>query len=182
LVALCTSGCGGGGLTTPQPEGGSRHAVAKEIGLAERRQEWASRQEFCGPGFRGLSVKQPAAAGVVLERSSVRSGTRTFARIENRGTAALAYGVEPQFDQLAGHTWHPRRVVRDGHSVGFSLQLAELKPHAASGCLEVPISDTWHPGFYRVRFSLESWKQRGSGTQTIRPTAYFRVNAHQSEK
>lgn len=176
VVALCTSGCGGDGSTTPQPEGSSRHAVAKEISLAEQRQEGGSRQEFCVPVGRGRSVKQPTAAGVVLERSSVRSGARTFARIENRGTAALAYGVEPQFDQLVGDTWHPRRVVRDGHPVGFSLELTELKPHTASGCLEVPISDTWHPGLYRVRFSLESWEHRGSGP-AIQPVAYFRVNA-----
>lgn len=180
LVVLCTSGCSGNGSTTPQPEGGSRHAVAKEIRLAEQRRDWGNRQDFCGSAFHGLSVKRPAAAGVALERPNVQSGTRTFARIENRGTAALAYGVEPQFDQLVGHTWHPRRVVRNGHSIGFSLQLVELKPHTASGCLEVPISDAWRPGLYRVRFSLEGWEHRGSG-QTIQPAGYFRVNARQPE-
>lgn len=181
VVALCMSGCSGDDSTIPQPEGGSRHAVAKEISLAEQRLKWDSRQEFCGHVFRGRSVEQPTAAGLVLERSSVRSGARTFARIENRGRDALAYGVEPQFDQLVGHTWHPRRVVREDHSVGFSLELVELKPHTASGCLEVPISDTWRPGLYRVRFSLEGWEHRGSG-QPIRPAAYFRVNARQPER
>lgn len=181
VVSLYTSGCGEDGTMTPQPEGGSRHAVAKEIRLAEQRQAWGTRQEFCGPVFRRRSVNQPTAAGLILERSSVRRGARTFVRIENRGAAALAYGVEPQFDQFAGGIWHPRQVVRDGHPVGFSLDLIELKPHTASGCIEVPISDTWGRGLYRVRFSLESWEHRGTG-RTIQTGAYFRVSTRKLAK
>jgi len=181
VIALCASGCGAGGSNPPEAEGGSRRAVVKKIDQAESTRDWGTWQEFCGLALRVRAVRRPIAAGLVLDRSSVRSGGRAFARIENRGTAALAYGSEPQFDQLVSGMWHPRRVVREGHRVGFSLQLAELKARKVSGCLEIPMSDTWNPGLYRVRVAVEGWDDRGSG-ETVAPAAYFRVRSPQSGK
>jgi hypothetical protein len=172
-VALSAFSCGG---EAPQLEEGNPEQVVRSIHKAERDSDWQNWHQFCRARWGGVRVDRPMAARLVLESTSITAETRTFVRIRNAGTDSLAYGSEPIVDRLVGGSWYPQRFVRDGTGVGFDLALYELKPHHASGCLEIPISDTWRPGLYRVRFSLESRDGRDSG-QAIQPAAYFRVNS-----
>lgn len=170
-VALSASSCG---EETPQLEEGNPEQVVRSIQKAERDRDWKNWHQFCRARWGRVRVDRPMAAGLVLESTSITAETRTFVQIINAGTDPLAYGSEPIVDRLIGESWYPQRFVRDGTGVGFNLALYELRPHQVSGCIEIPISDTWRPGLYRVRFSLESWDDRGSG-QAIQPAAYFRV-------
>jgi hypothetical protein len=176
--ALSASSCG---EETPQLEEGNAEQVVRSIHKAERGRDWKNWHQFCQARWGRVRVDRPMAARLVLESTSITAETRTFAQIINAGTEPLAYGSEPIVDRLVGESWYPQRFVRDGTGVGFNLALNELRPHQASGCIEIPISDTWRPGLYRVQFSLESWDDRNSG-QAIQPTAYFRVNSPVSEK
>lgn len=176
-VVLSAASCGG---EAPQSEEGSPQEVVKSIRKAERGRHWKNWNQFCQGRWGRARVDRPMAARLVLESTSITGETRTFGRIINAGTDPLAYGMEPIVDRLVGESWYPQRFVQDGTGVGFNLGLYELKPHQVSGCIEIPISDTWLPGLYRVRFSLESWDDRGSG-QAIQPGAYFRVISLASE-
>jgi len=176
--ALSASSCG---EETPELEEGNAEQVIGSIHRAERDRSWKNWHQFCQTRWGRVRVDQPMTARLVLESTSITAETRTFAQIINVGTEPLAYEIEPIVDRLVGESWYPQRFVRDDTGVGFNLALYELRPHQASGCIEIPISDTWRPGLYRVRFSLESWDDRGSG-QAIQPGAYFRVTSLASEK
>lgn len=175
--ALSASSCG---EEAPQLEEGNPEQVVRSIQRAERDRDWQNWHQFCQTQLSRSRVDRPVAAHLVLENTSITRETRTFGSIMNAGTESLAYGSEPIVDRLVGENWYPQRFVRDGTGVGFDLALHELRPHQESGCIEIPISDTWRPGLYRVRFSLESWDDRGSG-QAIQPAAYFRVTSLASE-
>lgn len=170
-VTLSASSCG---EETPQLEEGNPEQVVRSIQKAERDRDWRNWHQFCQARWSRARIDRPMAVRVVLESTSITGETRTFGRIINGDADPLAYGSEPIVDRLVGESWYPQRFVRDGTGVGFDLALYELKPHQASGCLEIPISDTWRPGLYRVRFSLESRDGRDPG-QAIQPGAYFRV-------
>lgn len=176
--ALSASSCG---EEAPQLEEGNPEQVVKSIQKAEGDRDWQNWHQFCRTRWARARVARPMAVRLVLESTSIKGETRTFGRIINGDNDPLAYGNEPIVDRLVGESWYPQRFVRDGTGVGFNLALHELRPHQASGCIEIPISDTWRPGLYRVRFSLESWDDRGSG-QSIQPGAYFRVTSLASEK
>lgn len=170
-LALSASSCG---EEAPQLAEGNPEQVVRSIQKAERERYWQNLHQFCETQLSRSQVDRPVAANLVLENTSITRETRTFGSITNAGTEPLAYGSEPMVDRLVGESWYPQRFVRNGTGIGFDLALYELKPHQASGCLEIPISDTWRPGLYRVRFSLERWDDRGSG-QAIQPAAYFRL-------
>lgn len=170
-VALSASSCG---EEAPQLEEGNPEQVVGSIQKAERDRDWKNWHQFCQARWGRVRVDRPMAVRVVLESTSISRETRTFGRIMNGDADPLAYGSEPIVDRLVGESWYPQRFVRDGIGIGFDLARHELKSHQASGCLEIPISDIWRPGLYRVRFSVESWDDRGSG-QAIQPAAYFRV-------
>lgn len=177
-VALSASSCG---EEAPQLEEGDPEQVVRSIQKAERNRDWKNWHQFCQTRLDRSRVDRPAVVRLVLESTRITRETRTFGRLINGDAESLAYGSEPIVDRLVGESWHPQRFVRDGVGVGFNLALYELRPHRASGCLEIPISETWRPGLYRVRFSLEGRDDRGSG-QAIRPAAYFRVTAPTLER
>jgi hypothetical protein len=176
--ALSAFSCG---EEASQLEEGNPEQVVRSIQKAERDRDWKNWHQFCQTRWGRARVDRPMAARLVLESTSITAETRTFVQIINAGTDPLAYGNEPIVGRLVGESWYPQRFVRNGTGVGFNLALYELRPHQVSGCIEIPISDTWRPGLYRVRFSLESWDDRGSG-QAIQPGAYFRVTSLASEK
>lgn len=176
-VALSAASCG---EEAPQSEEGNPKQVVRSIKKAEGDRHWKNWHQFCQARLSRARIDRPMAARLVLENTKITGETRTFGRIVNEGTDPLAYGMEPSVDRLIGESWYPQRFVRDGTGVGFNLALSELKPQQVLGCIEIPISDTWRPGLYRVRFSLESWDDRGSG-QAIQPSAYFRVISLASE-
>jgi hypothetical protein len=99
-----------------------------------------------------------------------------FALIVNTGQAVLEYGVKPEVDQLVHGLWHPRPFVQDGVPVGFPGIILKLKPHTTSTCMEVPVSDSWRPGLYRVWFEVEAERNQDAVSE-LQPTAYFRVSS-----
>ncbi|HET6997660.1 MAG TPA: hypothetical protein VFI03_03640 [Solirubrobacterales bacterium] len=169
------------GEEAPQLEESNSEQVVRSIQKAERDHDWKNWHQFCQAQLGRPRVDPPMAARLVLERTSIVGETRTFGRIVNGGTDPLVYGMEPIVDRLVDESWYPQRFVQDGTGVGFNLAIHELRPHQVSGCIEIPISDSWRPGLYRVRFSLESSDDQGSD-QTIQPGAYFRVTSLASEK
>jgi hypothetical protein len=171
-LAVFVDGCGDGG--GPRPEGGSARKVVESIHRAKQRQSGLTRAQFCRIGWQGPQLQRATAARLLLDHATVRAGARMFAQIENLGTSALGYGVAPKVDQLIGGLWHPRDFERNGIPVGFTSAELELRPRSKSSCLEVPISDTWSRGVYRVRFFLERWGQR-EARPAVGPVAYFRV-------
>jgi hypothetical protein len=180
VVALSMGSCGG--TTAPEPEAGNRREVELSIQRAERTQTWSSWQQFCRAPWRGPQSQQPGAARLLLERSRVIKDARLFVVIENLGTAALGYGNNPKVDRLIRGSWHPQQFVRDGESIGFTLELVELKPRSTSSCVEIPTSDSWRRGLYRLRFSLQDKMHQGTSASTIEPVAYFRVIATSEQK
>lgn len=171
-VALSATSCGQ--VRQPGPEHGSVRGVTESIREAKSHQTWLTRQKFCQMPWRGPQEQHATAASLVLEKSMTKSDTTLMARIENFGRSALGYGVAPKVDQLVGSTWHPRQFRREGRAVGFNLSLSELRSRSTSGCLEVPVSDNWSAGLYRVWFELERWG-RLEETPAVKAVAYFRV-------
>jgi hypothetical protein len=178
-LAIFTGGCGDGG--GPMPDGGSARKVVESIRRAKQRQSGLTRAQFCRIEWQGPQLRRATAARLLLDRAAVRTGARVFAQIENLGTSSLGYGVAPEVDQLIRGLWHPRDFERNGVPVGFTLAEWELRPRARSSCLEVPVSDTWSRGLYRVRFLLEKWGRREERS-AVRPVAYFKVTGDASRK
>lgn len=181
LIASLALGASSCGDAAPGLEEGNPEQVVKRIQRAGREQDWKNWHAFCRSRWHRVGIDGAKAARLILESTNITAETRTFARIVNVGSDPLAHGGEPFVDRLVDEHWYPQRFVRDGTGVGFNLARYELKSQRASGCIEIPISETWRPGLYRVRFSLESWDDRGS-SRTIRPAAYFRVAALASEE
>lgn len=169
------------GEEAPQLEGGDPEQIAKSIQKAEHHRDWESWHQFCRARWDTARIGRPKEVRLVLNSTKITRETRTFGRILNGDINSITYGVEPIVDRLVDDHWYPQRFVQDGTGVGFNLALRELRPNRASGCIEIPISETWRPGMYRVRFSLESGNDRGSG-DTIRPGAYFRVTSLPSQR
>lgn len=164
------------GPDTPAFWRGSAGEVVAQIQLAEKGSRTGmSRTAFCRQPWSGPSSSQRSGARLLLDRAVVMVGGRIFALIVNTGKTVLGYGVRPEVDQLIQGRWHPREFVQDGVPVGFPGVLLELKPRSTSTCLEVPASDSWRPGLYRVWFSVEADDDK-SADSALQPTGYFRVS------
>ncbi len=100
---------------------------------------------------------------------------KLLVRIVNSGDQGLAYGPQPSVDRLTAHGWRPQAFENKGVPVGFPDAEYRLVPGKTSPCLEVPVSDYWIPGLYRVGFKLDEIHASGDSAE-LRPTAYFRVD------
>src|SRR5215213_1860347 len=186
-VALCVSsmagiacGPGGSGSTTlAASDAGRGGSTAKGVGAAIRRQiddtgPAVSKEVFCRRGWVGSPHGEEATAKLLLNRWSAPPGGRIHAYLENVGSTVLKYEMIPAVDRLANGRWVPQRFVRDGVRVGFPTSSLELMPESTSTCVEVPVSDTWQTGLYRVWIPVVP---AGDSTEAPeRPAAYFRVN------
>jgi hypothetical protein len=166
-LASCGSDSDGGAGVQADPK-----AVAEEIQKEEVVAARRGKATFCKSQALGVQqTGEKGSATVLLSTPKARAGRRMFARIANSGETALSYGVAPAAEQLVNSRWRPRDFASDGSRVAFPAISLELKPGAASGCLEVPIPDNWHRGLYRVSFEVEP----EDGGSKLHPTAFFRV-------
>lgn len=184
VLLMAGTSCGSGDGSGP-PKGpnaaafwhGDFENVTAQLRLAEMKSNGRrSRATFCRQPWSGPGRSRRSAAKLLLDKAVVIPGRRMFAVLVNTGQAVLEYGVKPEVDELVHGLWHPRAFVQGGVPVGFPGVLLELTQHMTSTCLEVPVSDSWRPGLYRVWFKVESVGGQGAVSE-LQPTAYFRVSS-----
>jgi hypothetical protein len=169
VVGGAVSSCGGD-EAAPAGTAQIREQVAAEIRQGEKQLRRAG-IDVCHRHPKSLRGRE-ASISLLLDRYRVSLGGRLFARIQNGGPQDLGYGQTPLVDQFAEGGWHPRPLRRDGHPVVFGAILLRLKPHTISSCLEIPVSEQWPAGLYRVRFEVEALTDAKNPDL---PVAYFRV-------
>lgn len=152
--------------------------LAQELAVARRELSTTKgrvgrKSELCTRDWIGPQENDAVAAKLLIDRRRVLPGTRIFVRIENLGRAALGYGEAPKIDRLDSGRWH-------GVSVGSLGMLLELRPRSTSSCLEVPVSDSWRPGLYRMSFEVEEIDNQGGASELS--TVYFRVIGSKSRQ
>lgn len=108
----------------------------------------------CDRTWRGPDTDEAGAAGLFLDRRAVKSGGTLWAAIENLGTEELLYGFEPIAQKRVGDEWVRQEFTSDGEPMESLLAAVTLDPGAVSVCIDVPISDDWAPGEYRVSFEV----------------------------
>lgn len=108
------------------------------------------------------AVKPTFHAGIAVDRERVAPGQRVFARIENRGTSWISFGLEYKVQRLEGEHW----VAQDLGVDGWLLPLI-LMPGGQSGwCMPYRVPVDASPGQYRFVKGL-GFSGRRSGKRAI---------------
>jgi hypothetical protein len=107
--------------------------------------------EVLGRYSEYLRVVRPSFhAGIAVDRNRVHPGERVFARVENRGTSWISFGLEYEVQKLEGGRW----VEQDLGVDGWLLPLILMRGGGSGWCMpyKVPLDAT--PGRYRFVKSL----------------------------
>lgn len=107
-------------------------------------------------------VKPTFHAGIAVNRDRVRPGQSVFARVENRGTSWINFGLEYEVQRQEGDGW----VEQDLGVDGWLLPMI-LMPGGQSGwCMPYRVSADAAPGRYRFVKGL-GFSGRRSGKRAI---------------
>lgn len=111
-------------------------------------------------------VKPTFHAGIAVDRDHVRPGQRVLARVENRGTSWINFGLEYEVQRLEGDRW----VEQDLGVDGWRLPMILMQGGQSGWCMPYRVPADASPGQYRFVKGL-GFAGRGGK----RATAAFRV-------
>jgi hypothetical protein len=107
-------------------------------------------------------VKPTFHAGVAVDRDHVHPGEKVFARIENRGTSWVSFGLEYAVQRLEGGHW----VEQDLGVDGWLLPLILMGGGGSGWCMPYEIPADATPGHYRFVKHLGFSGRRGGKPAT----------------
>ncbi|MDQ3725744.1 MAG: hypothetical protein M3335_07655 [Actinomycetota bacterium] len=113
-------------------------------------------------------VKPTYHAGLAVNRRHVRPGQRVFARVENRGTSWVEFGVPYAVQRFEGGRW----VGQDLGIDAWPLPLIYMGSGLTGECMPYRVPADASPGRYRFVKSLDFARRPGK-----RAVAFFRVGA-----
>jgi hypothetical protein len=112
-------------------------------------------------------VRRSFHAGIAVNRKSFRPGQDAFARVENRGSEAVEFGVAYEVQRFAAGHWG-RDLLGNR---GWPAVLIGMGGGFAASCMRYRIPRDAKPGRYRFVKSLGAADGKHGGTRT----AVFRV-------
>lgn len=114
-------------------------------------------------------VKPTFHAGIAINRLQFEPGQEAFARVENRGTSWIQFGLAYEVQKFEGGRW-----VAQPFGSGVWPAVGLILPGGYSGwCMRYQIPSDASPGRYRFLKGLGFWGRRGGK----RAVAAFRVGA-----
>lgn len=141
-------------------------------GLALYRYDTEFRDHVSGAVLGSYSeyfrvVKRSYAAGVAVNRDRVRPGQKVFARIENRGTGSVEFGLSYAVERFERGRW----VEQDLGVDGWLLPLIVMPGGGSGWCMPYRVPRDASPGRYRFVKELGL-----GGRRDKRAVAFFRVS------
>lgn len=125
--------------------------------------------EVLGSYSEYLRVVRPTFhAGIAVNRRHVRPGQRVFARIENRGTSWVEFGVPYAVQRFEGGRW----VEQDLGDGAWPMPALLMGSGQSGWCMRYRVPADASPGRYRFVKDLDFWGRPGK-----RAVAFFRVGA-----
>lgn len=109
-------------------------------------------------GFYFRLVRPTESAILALNASSYRPGQTVFARVENRGTELVGYGVPYAIERLSGSTWSKAPESPRGPWI---LPLLLSNPGMSGRCTGFWITPDMPAGRYRMVKEIDFMRQSG---------------------
>jgi len=125
--------------------------------------------EVLGRYSEYLRVVRPTFhARIAVDHDRVRPGERVFARIENRGTSGVSFGLEYEVQKLEGGRWTKQDLGVDG----WLLPLIVMSGGGSGWCMPYDVPSDASPGHYRFVKHLgfgERHSKRATAAFTVSP-------------